>query len=89
MTIREIWSGVADAIEDGLITEETGVKITNTEVVPKLLVEKILEEMTEASKEIEDDDYPAITDFDDGYLCALKDFCIVILKLLADLGEDK
>lgn len=89
MTIRELWWGVADAIDDGLITEETGVKVVNTEVVPKLLVEKILEEMAEASKEIEDDDYVAITDFDDGYLSALKDFRIVILKLLNDLeGEE-
>jgi len=86
MTIREIWSGVADAINDGLITEETGIKVVNTEVVPKLLVEKILEELNDFEKEINKN---MIGVFDDGYLCAIKDVRHTIENLLKELGEDK
>lgn len=76
----------SDAIEDGLITEETGVKITNTEVVPKLLVEKILKELDSFEEDVSEN---MIGVFEDGYLCAIKDIRHTIKNLLKELGEDE
>ena len=86
MTIRELWWGVVDAIDDGLITEETGVKVVNTEVVPKLLVEKILEELKDSEEDISE---IMVDEFNDGYLCAIKDIRRTIENLLKELGEDE
>ena len=87
MTIRELWWGVANAMDDGLITEETGIKVVNTEVVPKLLVEKILEELKDSEENICEN--VTISVFDDGYLCAIKDIRHAIKDLLKELGEDE
>lgn len=90
MTIREICEQIDKAYYSNAISLKDIGTIMNTKIVPRKLVEEILEEIAKASKEIEDDEYlTIITDFDDGYLCALKDFRIIILKLLADLeGEE-
>lgn len=89
MTLRELCKEVTQAYDSNAISLKDIDKILDTKIVPRKLVEDILEEMAEDSKAIEDDTYFPINDFDEGYLGALKDYHAVILKLLNDFEGDE
>ena len=89
MTLRELCEQTTRAYDSNAISLKDVNKILDTKIVPRKLVEDILEEMAEDSKLIEDDTYFPINDFDEGYLCALKDYRTVILKLLNDFEEEE
>lgn len=88
MQIREIYSETMDNFSQDMISMEKAIEILSVEIVPRKLVEEVLESLEDDIQSFYNDEDVVLTDFDEGYLSALKDYKIYIRTLLSELEED-
>ena len=80
MTIRELYNETLDAYNENKISLETIEKIALTEIVPKKLIDLVVDEL-------ENNVYGPTNDFSKDYLCACSDILDLIVRLLNQLEE--